>query len=447
MIRFFVVGLLSTLGGPVLAEHIDLDKLLMDVRESHGVERNLNSQREKRFLSAKESQALLLAESKAELKRQKAREAQLKARFEKNEIELGKLESVLKEKAGELGELFGVVRQVAADARSDMDSSLISAQFPGRIGKLQAISESSELPTVVQLENLWYLLQQEMTEQGKVVRFQGQVLSASGEPRKTDLVRVGPFNLFADGLYIRYLSETGTMLEFARQPEGKYLDMAEALEEDDSALVQVGIDPTGGVILGMLVKAPDVWERINQGGAVGYIILLLGGVGLIVVASRMVDLLRVAKGVEQQLADLARITDDNPLGRILGVARDSDVDDMESFELLIDEAVAKEIPVLEQGQSLIKLLAAVAPLLGLLGTVVGMIETFQSISLFGTGDPKLMAGGISQALVTTMLGLLVAIPLLFLHSLMLTRSNAISQVPKLLSNQLPSCVPWGILVL
>ena len=428
MIRFFVVGLLSTLGGPVLAEHIDLDKLLMDVRESHGVERNLNSQREKRFLSAKESQALLLAESKAELKRQKAREAQLKARFEKNEIELGKLETVLKEKAGELGELFGVVRQVAADARSDMDSSLISAQFPGRIGKLQAISESSELPTVVQLENLWYLLQQEMTEQGKVVRFQGQVLSASGEPRKTDLVRVGPFNLFADGLYIRYLSETGTMLEFARQPEGKYLDMAEALEEDDSALVQVGIDPTGGVILGMLVKAPDVWERINQGGAVGYIILLLGGVGLIVVASRMVDLLRVAKGVEQQLADLARITDDNPLGRILGVARDSDVDDMESFELLIDEAVAKEIPVLEQGQSLIKLLAAVAPLLGLLGTVVGMIETFQSISLFGTGDPKLMAGGISQALVTTMLGLLVAIPLLFLHSLMLTRSNAISQV-------------------
>ena len=428
MIRFFVVGLLSTLGGPVLAEHIDLDKLLMDVRESHGVERNLNSQREKRFLSAKESQSLLLAESKAELKRQKAREAQLKARFEKNEIELGKLESVLKEKAGELGELFGVVRQVAADARSDMDSSLISAQFPGRIGKLQAISESSELPTVAQLENLWYLLQQEMTEQGKVVRFQGQVLSASGEPRKTDLVRVGPFNLFADGLYIRYLSETGTMLEFARQPEGKYLDMAEALEEDDSALVQVGIDPTGGVILGMLVKAPDVWERINQGGAVGYIILLLGGVGLIVVASRMVDLLRVAKGVEQQLADLARITDDNPLGRILGVARDSDVDDMESFELLIDEAVAKEIPVLEQGQSLIKLLAAVAPLLGLLGTVVGMIETFQSISLFGTGDPKLMAGGISQALVTTMLGLLVAIPLLFLHSLMLTRSNAISQV-------------------
>jgi biopolymer transport protein ExbB len=428
MIRFFIVGLLWTLGDPVLAEQFDLDKLLMDVRESHGAESKLNNQREKRFLSIKGSQARLLAESKAELKRQKAREAQLKADFERNAVELGKLELVLKEKAGELGELFGVVRQVAADARSDMESSLISAQFPDRIGKLQAILESSELPTVAQLENLWYLLQQEMTEQGKVVRFRGQVFSASGERRETDLVRVGPFNLFADGLYIRYLSETGTMLEFARQPEGGYLDMAEELEEDDSALVQVGIDPTRGVILGMLVKAPDVWERISQGGAVGYIILLLGGVGLIIVVSRMVDLLRVSKGVERQLADLARITDDNPLGRILGVAKDSDVDDMESFELLIDEAVAKEIPVLEKGQSLIKLLASVAPLLGLLGTVVGMIETFQSISLFGTGDPKLMAGGISQALVTTMLGLLVAIPLLFLHSLMLARSNAISQI-------------------
>jgi biopolymer transport protein ExbB len=428
MIRFFMVGLLWTLGDPVLAEHFALDKLLMDIRESHGAESKLNNQRKKRFLSIKGSQARLLAESQAELKRQKAREAQLKAHFERNAGELGKLELVLKEKAGELGELFGVVRQVAADARSDMESSLISAQFPDRIGKLQAILESSELPTVVQLENLWYLLQQEMTEQGKVVRFSGQVFSASGEPRKTDLVRVGSFNLFADGLYIRYLSETGTMLEFARQPEGGYLDMAEGLEEDDSALVQIGIDPTRGVILSMLVKAPNVWERISQGGAVGYIILLLGGVGLIVVVLRMVDLLKVAKGVEQQLADLTRITDDNPLGRILGVAKDSDVDDMESFELLIDEAVAKEIPVLEKGLSLIKLLASVAPLLGLLGTVVGMIETFQSISLFGTGDPKLMAGGISQALVTTMLGLLVAIPLLFLHSLMLARSNAISQI-------------------
>ena len=95
---------------------------------------------------------------------------------------------------------------------------------------------------------------------------------------------------------------------------------------------------------------------------------------------------------------------------------------------LLDDAITREVPVLERGQSMIKLLASVAPLLGLLGTVTGMIATFQSISLFGTGDPKLMASGISQALITTMLGLIVAIPLLFLHSLIASRSRKLVQI-------------------
>ena len=84
----------------------------------------------------------------------------------------------------------------------------------------------------------------------------------------------------------------------------------------------------------------------------------------------------------------------------------------------LDETINNEASRLYLGLTTLTVFAAVTPLLGLLGTVTGMIETFQSISLYGTGDPKLMSSGISQALITTQLGLAVAIPLLLFHSML-----------------------------
>lgn len=424
----FLFGLLFTFAAQGVAAHLDLDKLLSEVKTAQTKESKINQQREARFLNEKNSQARELENSRAQLAAEQKSSSNLKARFEENEALLTDLENELKEKSGVLGELFGVVRQVAGDAKAEVDTSLISAQLKDRSQQLEAIAKSSALPDIEQLESLWYLLQQEMTEQGKIVKFNGRVISAAGEPRETQVLRVGAFNLFADGLYLQYQPETGEMLEFVRQPEDNLLERAEELAQAESGLVGVGIDPTGGVLLEQLVQAPSLLERIDQGGAIGYLILFLGAVGLIVVTLRLIDLFAVGRGVQRQLSDLEHIRDDNPLGRVIGVAQNATNGDIESYELLIDEAVSKEIPRLERGQSLIKLLAAVAPLLGLLGTVTGMIETFQSISLFGTGDPKLMAGGISQALVTTMLGLVVAIPLLFLHSLLLSRSKEVVQI-------------------
>lgn len=428
MKRWFIFGLLVSVSAPVLAEHLDLDRLLRDVKTAHSREGKINREREARFLAEKNSRAQALADSRAALTREQARGDALKTRFEENEAYLAETDAKLKGQSGELGELFGVVRQVAGDTRAILETSLISAQFPARAAKLDAIAKSTELPNVEQLETLWYLLQQEMTEQGKVVKFHGKVISGSGESRESDIVRVGPFNLFADGLYVRYLPETGETVEFVRQPESRYLDLAESLAGAGSGLAGIGIDPTGGALLNLLVQVPDVWDRIDQGGLVGYITLILGAVGLIVVAVRMTDLVRIGRRMQEQLKNLDQISVDNPLGRVIGVARNATIGDIESYELMIDEAVSKEIPELEKGQSLVKLIAAVAPLLGLLGTVTGMIQTFQVISLFGTGDPKLMAGGISEALVTTMLGLMVVIPLLFLHSLLVSRSKELIKI-------------------
>ena len=148
---------------------------------------------------------------------------------------------------------------------------------------------------------------------------------------------------------------------------------------------------------------------------VGYFIIFLGFFGVALSAERIYVLREKLSDIHEQEADMTRIGN-NLLGDLLNVAKDNANESLESLEIILDEKIQSITPLIETRVKSIKLIATVAPLLGLLGTVIGMIETFQAITLFGTGDPKLMAGGISQALVTTMLGLIVAAPLLFLHS-------------------------------
>ncbi|BCX89777.1 biopolymer transport protein ExbB [Methylomarinovum tepidoasis] len=413
---------------PVSAAAADLDQLLAEVKRQQIRLSQVDRQREARFLAEKQHRQQLLAEAKARLKALEKQAEALKAEFEANRQELLKLEEKLQASSGVLGEIVGTVRQVAGDLKADLQQSLVSAQYPGRAARLAPIADSKRLPTLEQLHTLWTLMLEEMTEAGKVVRFQREILASDGKPFETDVVRIGVFNAIAAPGYLRYLPETEQLMVLSRQPEGKPLRLARDFLHAQGDRAPVAIDPTRGVFLEMLTHTPNAWERIQQGGLIGYIILALGAIGLAIVAVRLAVLWGVGKRVEAQLADVEQPRDDNPLGRIFLTALGAKSTDPETLEALLDEAILREIPPLERGQSLVKLLAAVAPLLGLLGTVTGMIQTFQAISLFGTGDPKLMAGGISQALVTTMLGLSVAIPLLFLHALLASRSRTIVSI-------------------
>ncbi len=407
------------------AEH--LDQLLDQVKQTQTQESRLNKSREAEFIADKAKQQHLLSEAKAKLARQEQRSQQLKKQFEANEQKLGTLETELNNRSGILKELFAVARQAAGDLKADLDNSLVSAQFPQRTEKLSALADSKALPTIEQLETLWFSLQHEMTESGKVVVFNTDIESASGEPKPAKVVRIGVFNALADGQYLNYSVETNKLVELARQPDSKYLNMAEDIVETSEGTADIGIDPTRGVILSMLIQTPDIFERIDQGGFIGYIILSLGLAGFVFAIIRLFNLVRTHRQMVKQMQQ-STISNDNPLGRVINAAEQANAEDSETLELVLDDAITREIPELEKGLSMIKLLAGVAPLLGLLGTVTGMIATFQSISLFGTGDPKLMASGISQALVTTMLGLCIAIPLLFLHSLLASRSRIASQI-------------------
>ncbi|HEX7027355.1 MAG TPA: MotA/TolQ/ExbB proton channel family protein, partial [Gammaproteobacteria bacterium] len=280
-----------------------------------------------------------------------------------------------------------------------------------------------------EIERVVYELQREMTESGKIVRFQAEVIEPDGTKASNEVIRVGAFNLVSGGKYLDYDPNTQTLAVLARQPASRFVATAEELTDaEGEEYVRFALDPSRGSILSLLVQVPSWFERATeQGGLVGWIIIFLGIFGLAVAFWRWMAIGAVARKVNAQIGS-ATASEDNPLGRVLSVYEKNRKVDTETLELKLDEAILKETPALTKYVSFLKIVAVVAPLLGLLGTVTGMILTFQAITLFGAGDPKLMAGGISQALVTTMLGLWVAIPMTLLHSFVNTRSKAVIHI-------------------
>jgi biopolymer transport protein ExbB len=405
-----------------------LDELLEQVRNLRETEAQANREREQRFLAQRDRQAQLLEEARATLIATEQRSDELRASFDENERELAELETTLSQRMATMGEMFGAVRQVAGDALGTFDVSLVSAQIPGRGEFMSELAQSRELPEIPQLERLWYEIMREMNQSGKVVSFQTNIIRSDGQETQARVTRVGVFNAMRDGQFLTYLSGEGRLYELARQPAGRYQRMARNLEQAESGLINVPLDPSRGAILGALVQTPSFRERIAQGGIVGYIIIfLLLPLGLLIAIERLVYLTVIGSKVDRQLKSDTPDTS-NPLGRVMRVYLDNQHEDVETLELKLDEAIIKDTPKLERGINTIKILAAVAPLMGLLGTVTGMIRTFQDIQLFGTGDPRMMAGGISEALMTTAMGLVTAIPLVLLHSIVTGKSNRLVQI-------------------
>lgn len=428
-----------------------LGELLDNVRERRVVESRMHTDREQQFSRDKASQARLLSEAEAERTREEQRSNRLETAFDENEIRIGDLQEQLDRRLGSLKELFGVLQQVAGDTRGLFEGSIITAQYPGRgewLGQFaKKMGTSSQLATIDEMEELWYQLQREMVESGKVTRFPGTVTMLNGETLETDIVRVGSYALIADGQYVNFEpGDEGNMVELARQPSARFVSTAGDLQEAAAGeLVEFGLDPTRGSLLALLIQAATWGDRIGtpfggiskgecwlpfcdgQGGTPGSVIILVGIVGVLLAIERLITLsIMGAKVSAQRKSDTA--SEDNPLGRVLKVYDDNKEVDVETLELKLGEAMLGEQPRITKNITLIQVISVVAPLLGLLGTVIGMITTFQAITLFGAGDPKTMAGGISQALVTTVLGLVVAIPTTLLHSIVASRSRSLIHV-------------------
>ncbi|MGE4294620.1 MAG: MotA/TolQ/ExbB proton channel family protein [Campylobacterales bacterium] len=405
-----------------IAQADKMDELLEKIRQGGTAEKQLEGERLERFVADRNERKRMLEAALAELAREEARSRRLSATVDENERQLKALEETLHQRSGALGEFFGVVRQNAGEFKAVTADSVISAQLPGRTEWLGRLAASRELPEAADLEKLWYLMAEEMAQSGRVVRFETEVIGEDGTAKKQEVVRLGAFGAIAQGRYLHYDSALGLLTTPVAQPAGGVRAKAEEFEKAAHPSA-VAIDPTRGAVLSLLSLRPGFMERMAQGGSIGYLILLLGIGGVAFGLWQALRLHGVDRAMKTQLDNLHEPKENNPLGRVQRVWLENRATPPEALSAAMDEAVLKELPELEKGQGALKLLAAVAPLLGLLGTVVGMIATFQSITLFGTGDPKLMAGGISQALVTTMQGLIVAVPLLFLHGWLRFRSG------------------------
>ena len=410
---------------------LDLDALLKQLEEGKFAQSQQNKAREQDFVSKRAEQDQILRDTLKRRDAQLGLSEQLETQFEENEFKISDLNGALDERLGSLKELFGVLQQVAGDTKNKFANSVISAQIPGRSEFLdnmaQSMGKSTKLASIAEIERVWFEIQREMTESGKVTRFNIDVVEAGGNKVNKEVVRVGPFGLIADGKYLDYQGVTGVVSELIRQPKDRFVASTVALQESSGELVTFGLDPTGGSILGLLIQAPSLEERIHQGGLVGYIIIAVGAVGILVAFWRFVVLTLVTSSVNRQLKSTT-LSDNNPLGRVLKVKEKYPDVDTEALELHLTEAILGEVPKLGRYLTLVKMISVVAPLGGLLGTVTGMIVTFQQITLFGTGDPKIMAGGISSALMTTVLGLVVAIPTTLVYALLSTQSKNVVMI-------------------
>jgi biopolymer transport protein ExbB len=420
----FVVGSAMTMasGAAMAQEAQSLDQLLNFVKQGQATEARENKQREAEFRKAKADQGKLLAQAKQTRENEEARSASLEKTFEQNELKVSAKQAQLRERMGTLTELFGHLTSTAGDLRSNFQTSLISAQFPKREAFLDELiakmSGAEKLPSIEEIERLWFELQREMTESGRVAAFNAEVSMPGGQKETQRVIRVGTFNIVSEnGKYLTF-SDQGVLSELARQPEGPYQGWASDLANATGGVQPFGADPTGpsgGSYLAALINSPTLGERFEQGGTIGKAIAAVGVFAFALAIWRLLVLTTVNAKVNAQLKkDKADIN--NPLGRVLSVHEANPAMDTETLELKLSEAVLKETPKIEFGLNLLKIIAAVAPLMGLLGTVTGMIITFQAITIFGAGDPQAMAGGISGALVTTVLGLLVAIPTVLLHT-------------------------------
>ena len=399
------------------------EELLEIVKRGQFADTQEQRDREARFRNEKNKQAKLLSDAKAERARLEKEAARLEQKFEANEALLVVAEEQLRERLGSLNEIFGHLAGNTTEARNIMEQSLTAAQFGKdredfmtQLGS--KMNEGIKLASIEELETLWYELQREINASGEVVKFNADVISTDGNVEKRDVVRVGNFNVVSDGQYLSYSPSRGMYSELPSQPAGRYTSSTSDILSENTFPVQFAVDPTGpqgGSLLQSLISMPSTAERMTLVGPVGFIIMTIGLLATALFIWRFRELWSMRSAVQAQAASDS-LSDDNALGRILKIAEEDKNADTETLELKMAEQILKERPTIEGLNWVLKIVSVVAPLMGLFGTIIGMIETFTMITLFGTGDPKTMASGISVALVTTWLGLMVAIPTTFMYA-------------------------------
>ena len=425
-------SLLPAVTGAAETRAVELPAVLEQVQAERERAESALAEREAAVQARLEAARARVAQAEATVAAREAEGRHLETTFDANEQELTDKAQLLKDKTGALKELFGVFQQTASDLIGAFSSSATSLQYPGRDQWLEAFANrmkhASEVSSVEDIRGLWFEMQREIDALGRVVRLTAPVREVDGTVAEHTLVRVGNFNLATDQPETRYLTwDAGTqqVLAMERPPAGDALATLDRYLAADAALQSLAVDPTGGVLLSLLAQKPSLSERIDQGALVGYMILGLGAAALVLALLKLLQMAWVSLAVARQNRRLDAPRGSNALGRLLLTYQTHQARDPETLAQHLHAQLGREATRVHRFTVFLAIIAAVAPLMGLLGTVVGMINTFQAITLYGTGDPQTMAGGISQALITTVLGLVVAVPAVLLHALVNARGRGV----------------------
>ncbi len=415
----------------------DLLKQVQEVRQ--GVDATYKQRVDDYNAAPADKQQSMMKEAQSRHDELAAASKKLSDTYNANDTKIASLNSDLSKKADQLGltSLFGLARQVANDVSATLQQSLVNTQIrqapgePTRVEFLRDFASQRAMPTPNQLERLWIEIQREMTGQGQVARYKAPVVQPGGQAVESDVIRIGPFTASSNDRFLTYVPALNELTVLPRQLPSEFMSILANFQNTKTGYARAVVDSTRGTLMSLYVERPTWLQRIQLGQSVGYVIIAVGIAGALAFLFQLIKLVMVRLAVSRQLKNLDNPSRNNPLGRVLLAFRGdphSIEEDAEVAELRISEAVLREVPKLERFQAFLRLAVAAGPLLGLIGTVIGMILTFQAITESGSSDPRMMATGIGQAMIATVLGLGVAIPLLFANALLTSLSRGVVQV-------------------
>jgi len=199
-----------------------LDQLLNFVQQGSARDNQAEQQRLQQFRQAQAQQQQTLQNAVNQRTAEERRSESLETMFEENELLIADVQGQLEARLGSLRELFGVLQQVAGDARAQFQNSLTNIEYPDRAQFLTDLAakmgSSSQLASIEEIERLWFELQRQATEQGKVKRIPNfELVTTDGEISVEDIVRVGSFNIIADGRYLQHNPDTNSVSELCRR--------------------------------------------------------------------------------------------------------------------------------------------------------------------------------------------------------------------------------------
>lgn len=427
---------LSTIIASVPAHAQSLSDVIDAVRRDSNQMSAEDQQRLEEFQRDRNEQSARMSEARSALAQAEGRGNALNAEFDENEAALSDLQSQLEAEAGDFGELLGQFRTAAGETMPEISNSFANFDYPGRVEELSSVAQARSLPTREELDSLPRAILREMVAQSEVKTFTSEVAGAGPDGTNADVevMRIGVFTAATtDGARFVEVINPGQnqdsyLKAFDAQPAGNYRSaMTRIMNAGQDEVVRSPVDPSKGDLFGILGDLPGIGDRLEDGGPVGNIILLLLAIGALFALFKIFTLFTMG-GAMRRTAKTKQAGDGNPLARVFEVYETHKHQDLETLELKLDEQILQETPKIERFNDIVKVLAAVAPLLGLLGTVIGMIITFTAITIYGAGDPQLMADGISVALMTTVLGLVAAIPLLLLHAVASSMARGNQQI-------------------